>query len=57
METKGSRRTNINLPTISQTQPCDFEGYDAISLMTVPNPLMFLLTKCIVFDVYLTLAP
>ena len=28
METKGRRRTSINLPTISQTQPCDFEGYE-----------------------------
>jgi len=34
METKGRRRKSIDLPTINQPQPCDFEGYDAISLMT-----------------------
>jgi hypothetical protein len=39
METKGRRRTSINLPPISQTQPCDFEVYDAISLMTVSDEM------------------
>ena len=42
METKG-RRTSIDLPTISQ--PCDFEGYDAISLMTETAKLRKLITK------------
>ena len=32
METKG-RGTMIDLPTIQHPQPCEFEGYDAISLM------------------------
>ena len=46
METKGRRRhTSINLPTISQTQPCDFDGYDAISLMTETAKLRELITK------------
>jgi hypothetical protein len=45
METKVRRRTSIDLPTISQTQPCDFEGYDAISLMTETAKLRKLITK------------
>ena len=45
METKGRRRTSIDLPTISQTQPCDFEGYDAISLMIETAKLRKLITK------------
>jgi DNA-binding HxlR family transcriptional regulator len=45
LETKGRRRTSIGLPTISQTQSCDFEGYDAISLMTETAELRKLITK------------
>jgi DNA-binding HxlR family transcriptional regulator len=45
METKGRRRTSIDLSTISQTQPCDFEGYDAISLMIETAKLRKLITK------------
>ncbi|HYA82217.1 MAG TPA: helix-turn-helix domain-containing protein [Candidatus Bathyarchaeia archaeon] len=45
METKARRRTSIDLPTISQTQQCDFEGYDAISLMTETAKLRKLITK------------
>jgi len=46
METKGRRRTSIDLPTtIHQPQPCDFEGYDAISLMTETSKLRELITK------------
>jgi DNA-binding HxlR family transcriptional regulator len=45
METKGRRGTSIDLPTNSQPQPCDFEGYDAISLMTETAKLRKLITK------------
>jgi len=45
METKGRRRISIDLPTINQPQPCDFEGYDAISLMTETAKLRKLITK------------
>ena len=45
METKRRRRTSIDLPAISQAQPCDFEGYDAISLMTETAKLRKLITK------------
>lgn len=45
METKGRRRISIDLPTISQPQSCDFEGYDAISLMTETAKLRKLITK------------
>ena len=45
METKGRRRISIDLPTISQPPPCDFEGYDAISLMTETAKLRKLITK------------
>jgi DNA-binding HxlR family transcriptional regulator len=45
METKGRRRTSVDLPTIGQTQSCDFEGYDAISLMTETAKLRKLITK------------
>jgi DNA-binding HxlR family transcriptional regulator len=44
METKG-KRTSVDLPTISQTHPCYFEGYDAISLMTETAKLRKLITK------------
>ena len=45
METKIRRRTSIDLPKIIQTQPCDFEGYDAISLMTETVKLRKLITN------------
>ncbi|MGC1932751.1 MAG: helix-turn-helix domain-containing protein [Candidatus Nitrosopolaris sp.] len=46
METKGrGRGTRIDLPTIQQPQPCNFEGYDAISLMTETAKLRKLITK------------
>jgi DNA-binding HxlR family transcriptional regulator len=45
METKGGRRTSIELPIINQPQPCDFEGYDAISLMRETAKLRKLITK------------
>jgi DNA-binding HxlR family transcriptional regulator len=45
METKGGRRTSIDLPTINQPQTCDFEGYDAISLMRKTAKLRKLITK------------
>jgi hypothetical protein len=46
METKGrGRRRRIDLPTIQQPQPCDFEGYDAISLMADTAKLRKLITK------------
>ena len=46
METKGRRGTSIDLPTIiHQPKPCDFEGYDAISLMTETAKLRKLITK------------
>jgi DNA-binding HxlR family transcriptional regulator len=45
METKGGRRTSIELPTINQPQSCDFEGYDAISLMRETAKLRKLITK------------
>ncbi|MFZ0510821.1 MAG: winged helix-turn-helix transcriptional regulator, partial [Candidatus Nitrosopolaris sp.] len=46
METKGrGRGTMIDLPTIQQPQPCNFEGYDAISLMTETAKLRKLITK------------
>ena len=46
METKGrGRGTRRDLPTIQQPQPCDFEGYDAISLMAETAKLRKLITK------------
>ena len=45
METKARRRTTVDLHTISQPKPCDFEGYDAISLMTETAKLRKLITK------------
>ena len=45
METKGRRRISTGLPTISQPQSCDFEGYDAISLMAETAKLRKLITK------------
>ena len=44
METKG-RRTSIDLPTIHQPQSCNFEGYNAISLMAETAKLRKLITK------------
>ena len=44
METKG-RRTSIDLPTIHQPQSCNFEGYNAISLMAETAKLRKLNTK------------
>ena len=43
METRG-RGTRIDLTTIQQP-PCDFQGYDAISLMTETAKLRKLITK------------
>jgi DNA-binding HxlR family transcriptional regulator len=45
METKGRRRTSIDLPTIHQPQSCNFEGYNAISLMGETAKLRKLITK------------
>ena len=46
METKGrGRGTRIDLPTIQQPQLCDFQGYDAISLMAETAKLRKLITK------------
>jgi DNA-binding HxlR family transcriptional regulator len=44
METKG-KRTSIDLPTIHQPQSCNFEGYNAISLMAETAKLRKLITK------------
>ena len=54
METKGRRRRSIELP-ISQAQPCDFEGYDAISLMTETAKLRKLITKRGTLDILIPL--
>ncbi len=43
METKG--RASIDLPTIHQSQSCNFEGYNAISLMAETAKLRKLITK------------
>ena len=47
METKGRGRSNrIELPTIQERQPrCNFEGYDALSLMAETARLRKLITK------------
>ena len=45
METKGRRRASIDLPTIHQPQSCNFEGYNAISLMAETAKLRKLITK------------
>lgn len=44
METKGRRRTSIDLPTIPQ-HPCNFEGYAAMSLMTETAKLRKIITN------------
>ena len=43
METKG--RTRGDLPAIQKHHPCNFEGYDAISLMTETTKLRKIITK------------
>ncbi|MGB6591625.1 MAG: helix-turn-helix domain-containing protein [Candidatus Nitrosopolaris sp.] len=46
METKGrGRGTRIDLPTIQQLQPCDFQGYDSMSLMAETAKPRKLITK------------
>ena len=45
MQTKGKRGTRIKLPTIQNQHACNFEGYDAISLMTETAKLRKLITK------------
>ena len=42
METKGK---NTSVPTIHQPQCCNFEGYNAVSLMTETAKLRKLITK------------
>jgi DNA-binding HxlR family transcriptional regulator len=44
METKG-KNTSVDLPTIRQPQYCNFEGYNAVSLMTETAKLRKLITK------------
>jgi len=44
METKGTVTTRTKLPTIQQ-QPCNFQGYDALSLMAETAKLRKLITK------------
>jgi DNA-binding HxlR family transcriptional regulator len=43
METKG--RTRVDLPTIQQHHTCNFEGYDALSLMAETAKLRKIITK------------
>jgi len=45
METKVRRRKRIELTTVQQQQGCNFEGYDADSLMTETSKLRKLITK------------
>jgi DNA-binding HxlR family transcriptional regulator len=47
METQGRRRgrSKLELPTIQEREPCSFEGYDAISLMSETAKLRKLITK------------
>ena len=47
METRGRRRgrARLELPTIQEREPCSFEGYDAISLMSETAKLRKLITK------------
>lgn len=47
METRGRRRgrSRLELPTIQEREPCSFEGYDAISLMSETAKLRKLITK------------
>src|SRR6266513_5315931 len=44
METKGTVTTRSKLPTIEQ-QPCNFQGYDALTLMAETAKLRKLITK------------
>ena len=44
METKGTMTTRTKLPTVQQ-QPCNFQGYDALSLMAETAKLRKLITK------------
>lgn len=44
METKGTVTTRTKLLTIQQ-QPCNFQGYDALSLMAETTKLRKLITK------------
>ena len=47
METQGRRkgRARLELPIIQEREPCSFEGYDAISLMSETAKLRKLITK------------
>ncbi len=47
METRVRRRgrSKLELPTIQERDPCSFEGYDAISLMSETAKLRKLITK------------
>jgi len=44
VETKGTMTTRTKLPTVQQ-QPCNFQGYDALSLMAETAKLRRLITK------------
>jgi len=44
VETKGTMTTRTKLPTVQQ-QPCNFQGYDALSLMAETAKLRKLITK------------
>ena len=47
METRVRKRgrSKLELPTIQEREPCSFEGYDAISLMSETAKLRKLITK------------
>jgi hypothetical protein len=45
MQTNGRRGTRRELPIIQDQHACNFEGYDAISLMTETAKLKKLITK------------
>jgi len=45
METKGRGTTKTRLPTIQDQQSCNFEGYDAESLMAETLKLRKIITK------------
>jgi DNA-binding HxlR family transcriptional regulator len=47
METRVRRRgrSKLELPTIQERDPCSFEGYDAISIMSETAKLRKLITK------------
>ncbi len=47
--------TGIDLPTIHQPQSCNFEGYDAISLMAETAKLIKLITKRGTFEILIPL--